>query len=260
MSVSAQATLTEPAGRNVSSGAILEFSRVNLAFGGLRVLRDVSFAVGPREIVGLIGPNGAGKSTCFNVITAVYSPDSGEVALKGTRITAMRSDRICRQGIARTFQLVRTFQRMTALENVMVGALYGHAGKSANARQAARDALALVGLSDQGGRMAAHLTLSARRMVEIARALAAKPALVLLDEPMAGLNPVEIEQMIGVIRRMRDELGISVLWVEHKVDAIMTVCDRVIVLDHGEKIADDRPHAVIADSKVIEAYLGEPAA
>lgn len=242
------------------SGQVLAFRGISLAFGGLRVLREVSFAVGDKEIVGLIGPNGAGKSTCFNVITSVYPPDVGEVTLRGTRITGMRPDRICRQGIARTFQLVRTFQRMTALENVMVGATYGSAGRSASARQAARDALALVGLGDQGERMAAHLTLSARRMVEIARALAAKPSLVLLDEPMAGLNPVEINQMIEVIRRMRDELGISVLWVEHKVDAIMTVCDRVIVLDHGEKIADDRPHAVIANSKVIEAYLGEPAA
>lgn len=243
-----------------SAEAVLRLAGVSIAFGGLQVLRGVDFAVGGGEIVGLIGPNGAGKSTCFNVITSVYRPDVGDVFLRGERITGLRPDRVCHRGIARTFQLVRTFQRMTALENVLVASVYGHRGHRGDARKLALDALDLVGLAEQRDRRVAHMTLSNRRLLEIARALASRPAVVLLDEPMAGLNAIEIENTIAVIRRIRSERGISVLWVEHKVDAIMTVCDRVVVLDHGEKIADGTPTQVIADRHVIEAYLGEPVA
>lgn len=239
---------------------VLRLEGLHKAFGGLVVLSNINLDIGANELVGLIGPNGAGKSTLFNLITAIYAPSAGRVHFKGKDITGSAPHRICHLGIARTFQLVRVFLTMTAIENTMVGAVYGAGGRVRHAAKAAEEALELVGLAPKSRMATAHMTLSDRRLLEIARAVASSPALLLLDEPMAGLNASEIKQMADVIRQIRTEKGLSILWVEHKVDAIMKVCSRVVVLDHGEKIADSPPSEIVTNRQVVEAYLGEPTA
>lgn len=234
----------------------LEVEQVSKGFGGVRAVHDVSFTLEAGELLGIMGPNGSGKTTLFNLIAGALRPDAGRIRLRGHDIAGLPSHRICARGIARTFQLVRPFAGLSALENVLVGRLYGRARTTtAGAVGEAERLLALVGLEDRARVPASQLTLIDRKRLELARALATEPVLLLLDEFMAGLNPVETASAMTLVRRLVAE-GMTVLMVEHIVWALMDLSRRIIVLSAGEKIAEGPPAAVAADPAVVDAYLG----
>jgi len=234
---------------------LLSVEAVTKRFGGLLANREISLVIEPGEIVGLIGPNGAGKTTLFNCITGYMHPDEGRIAFDGADITHRRPERICGLGVARTWQVVRAFGRMTALDNVICGALE----RTNRVAEARARAAALLDFTELGARThvaAANLTLADKKRLEIARALATRPRLLLLDEAMSGLTPRETAAAVQLVRRIHEELGVTICVVEHVMEVVMPLSHRVVVLDYGVKIADGRPHDVVRDELVISAYLG----
>jgi branched-chain amino acid transport system ATP-binding protein len=235
--------------------ALLAVEGITKRFGGVVANQNVSFAVQPGEIVGLIGPNGAGKSTLFEVITGYYPPDAGEVLFDAHRLVGRRPDQVNRLGIGRTFQKLRPFRGMTVLENVMVAAMQ-HRADPAGARREALRYLEFVDLADKGDRHASHLNTGERKRLEMARAMATRPRLLLLDEVTGGVDQRTIPTLLQLIRRLRDE-GLTLVVIEHNMRVIMSISDRIVALHLGQVIADGPPSAVGTDRRVIEAYLGE---
>jgi branched-chain amino acid transport system ATP-binding protein len=253
----------------MSDTRILDIDKLTLRFGGLTALDDVSFHIDEGEILGLIGPNGAGKTTCFNAITGVYKPTSGTISFRGTSLAGKKRFEIAQAGIARTFQNIRLFPTMTALENVLVGAdaqhstgifsalfrLPKHRREEAEGHDLAMDLLRFMGLATKADELAANLSYGDQRRLEIARAMATRPKLICLDEPAAGFNPQEKKILMDLIRKVRDQ-GFTVLLIEHDMRLVMGVTDRIVVLEFGKKIAEGSPAEIRDNPAVIAAYLG----
>jgi len=237
---------------------ILEGQSVTKFFGGLAAVSNVDFHIDQGEIVGLIGPNGAGKTTLFNLVSTAFPVSSGEIRFKGQKLNGLKPHKICRMGIARTFQETKVFGNMPVIQNVLVGAFFGTPTRvsGAGAAREASQALEFVGLSAMAGDSIQDLTLVNQKRVEVARALATGPELLLLDELMAGLNPAEVSEAMELVTKIRDT-GITIFMVEHVMKAIMGICERIMVLHHGEKIAEGTPQEITANKEVIEIYLGE---
>jgi branched-chain amino acid transport system ATP-binding protein len=235
--------------------SLLELIHVSKHFGGLAAIKDVSFNINPGEILGLIGPNGAGKTTLFNVVNGFFPPTKGEVIFKGKRISNLQPHQICNLGIARTFQVVKPLQRMSVLDNVVASAFLRAKNKS-DAIQIALETLKFTGLYDDKEIISKGLPLGKRKKLEIARALATKPEVLLLDESFAGLNHSELNESIEIIRKIK-ERGITIMIIEHHMKVIMAISDRIVVINYGEKIAEGTPQEIRNNPLVIEAYLGE---
>ena len=235
---------------------MLALQNISKSFRGLRAVQDVSFAVPQGEIVGLIGPNGAGKTTIFNMIAGAFTPDGGEIRFMGREIQSLRPDQVCAAGIGRTFQIVKPFAGLSVLDNVMVGALLRERTTAA-ARALAVQILDRLGLAPKRDQPASSLTLPDRKRLEVARALATRPKLLLLDEVMAGLRPTECDQIVAVFRELNRAEGLTVLLIEHVMRAVMALARRIVVLHHGEVIASGTPEEVVRDKAVLECYLGE---
>jgi ABC-type branched-subunit amino acid transport system ATPase component len=236
--------------------ALLQIEHLSKHFRGVVAIDDVSFGVQGGTVTSVIGPNGAGKSTLFNLITGYLEPNRGQVLYQGERITGIGTHRIAGRGIARAFQIARPFRDLTVADNIRVGALFGKTGPR-DVAATIRHALTLTGLADLAGRPASALTVGQLRHLEIARAIATRPGLLLADEPCAGLNPTETATMIDLLRHVRDQ-GVTVLLVEHDMPSVMEVSDRIVVLDAGRRIAEGTPVEIAADPRVIAAYLGTP--
>lgn len=234
---------------------MIEVKGVSRHFGGVPALKDVSFSLDRQEILGLIGPNGAGKTTLFNIISGFLKPGKGHVFLEGDRISGSRPNVVCRKGIARTFQVVKPFEEMTVLENVMTGALCRSSTVS-ESKEKALKVLAEVDMSEKAGQKGKNLPIGDRKRLELARAMATEPRVLLLDEVMAGLTPSEVNRIIRLVKNLQGN-GLTIIVIEHNMSAIMSLSDRIIVLDYGEKIAEGMPQEVAKNPDVIRAYLGE---
>ncbi|KKM66198.1 hypothetical protein LCGC14_1483620 [marine sediment metagenome] len=236
--------------------SLLRVENVTKNFGGLTAVSDVSFEVEGGEIVGLIGPNGAGKTTLFNVINGFYKPTRGSIIFKGENVSGKKTHKLCKRGMARTFQVVKPLQRLSVLDNVIASS-FVRARSHKKAKEIAREVLEFTNLADDADVISKGLPLGKRKRLEIARALATRPELLLLDESFAGLNPSELNESIEIVRNIKKK-GITILIIEHHMKVIMSLSDRVVVLSYGEKIAHGTPHEIGSNSIVIEAYLGTP--